>query len=182
MSVTSIQLLSCVWWFGTPRTVACPASLSITNSWSLCLLLSQFYYSSYFLFDEAVQSCICCGCTDSCSLTLIPTDSQQYLFSLTCSQKVCSTSLLLRLSLWIMYLTGISGNPWFSDFQCKPSSHPSPLLSISVFPALGVHFTLDREKFRDHHTEWRRVDSSYIMGCNGEVGYKNPQQWAPTQR
>ena len=104
------------------------------------------------------------------------------LFPLTCSQKMCSTSVLLSRFLWIMYLTGISGNPWFSDFQCKPSSHPSPLLSISVFPALGVHFTLDREKFRDHHTEWRRVDSSYIMGCNGEVGYKNPQQWAPRQR
>ena len=136
MSVTSIQLLSCVRWFGTPRTVACPASLSITNSWSLCLLLSQFYYSSYFLFDEAVQSCICCGCTDSCSLTLIPTDSQQYLFSLTCSQKVCTTSFLLLRPLWIMYVTGICGNLWISAYQCKLSSHLFPLRSIREF-----HFT-----------------------------------------
>ena len=52
MSVTSIQLLSCVRRFGTPWTAACPDSLSVTNSWSLCLLPSQFYCSSYVLFDK----------------------------------------------------------------------------------------------------------------------------------
>ena len=111
---------------------------------SLCLLPSQFYCSSYFLFDKAVQSCLYCGCTDSCSLTPIHRVIQQCLFPLTCSQKVCSTSLLLSPSLWIMYVTGICGNTWISAFQCKPSSHTPPLVSIRKFPSLGVHFTLLR--------------------------------------
>ena len=32
--ISSGQMLSCVWLFGTPWTIACQASLSITNSWS----------------------------------------------------------------------------------------------------------------------------------------------------
>ena len=35
-----IQSLSCVWFFVTPWTAACQASLSITNSWSLLILMS----------------------------------------------------------------------------------------------------------------------------------------------
>ena len=31
---SSVQSLSCVWLFATPWTIACQASLSITNSWS----------------------------------------------------------------------------------------------------------------------------------------------------
>ena len=37
---SSVQLLSSVWLFATPRTAACQASLSITNSWSLLKLMS----------------------------------------------------------------------------------------------------------------------------------------------
>ena len=37
---SSGELLSCVWLFATPRTAACQASLSITNSWSLLILMS----------------------------------------------------------------------------------------------------------------------------------------------
>ena len=37
---SSVQLLSCVWPFATPWTVAYQASLSITNSWSLLKLMS----------------------------------------------------------------------------------------------------------------------------------------------
>ena len=37
---SSVQLLSCVQLFATPWTVACQASLSITNSWSLSKLIS----------------------------------------------------------------------------------------------------------------------------------------------
>ena len=33
-SFSSIQSFSCVWLFATPWTIACQASLSITNSWS----------------------------------------------------------------------------------------------------------------------------------------------------
>ena len=35
----SVQSLSHVWLFATPWTTACPASLSITNSWSLLKLM-----------------------------------------------------------------------------------------------------------------------------------------------
>ena len=36
----SVQLLSCVWLFVTPWTVACQASLSITKAWSLLKFMS----------------------------------------------------------------------------------------------------------------------------------------------
>ena len=39
-SISSVQLLSCVWLFATPWTAACQASLSITNSQSLLKLMS----------------------------------------------------------------------------------------------------------------------------------------------
>ena len=40
VSISSVQLLSCVQLFATPWTAACQASLSITNSWSLLKLMS----------------------------------------------------------------------------------------------------------------------------------------------
>ena len=39
-SVSSVQLLSCVWLFAAPWTAACQAFLSITNSWGLLKLMS----------------------------------------------------------------------------------------------------------------------------------------------
>ena len=39
-SIQSVQLLSCVWLFVTPWTVAPQASLSISSSWSLLKLMS----------------------------------------------------------------------------------------------------------------------------------------------
>ena len=39
-SFSSVQLLSRIWLFVTPRIEACQASLSITNSWSLLKLMS----------------------------------------------------------------------------------------------------------------------------------------------
>ena len=38
--ISSVQSLSCVQLFATPWTAACQASLSITNSWSLLILMS----------------------------------------------------------------------------------------------------------------------------------------------
>ena len=142
------------------------------------LVSPRFYCSSYFLVDEAdVQSCLYCSCTYSCSLTRIHTRHSAVVIS-SDLLSVCSTSLLLCWSLWIMHLT----STWISAFQCKPSSNPSPLLSNSVFSALGAHFTVVKDKYRDHHTEWKRVNSINTMAWNREVRYKNAQQWAPTQR
>lgn len=101
------------------------------------LFLEQQICCSYFLFDLLLLWLY---------QVLLPYTStqrhSQWLFPLTCSQKLYSTSLLPSWSLKIMYVTGIIGNLWISAYQCKPSSHPSPLLSIRVFPALmGTHFT-----------------------------------------
>ena len=41
VNFSSVQLLSHVWLFATPRTAACQASLSITSSWSLLKLMSM---------------------------------------------------------------------------------------------------------------------------------------------
>ena len=38
--ISSVQSLSCVWFFATPWTAACQASASITNSWSLLKFMS----------------------------------------------------------------------------------------------------------------------------------------------
>ena len=48
---TSVQSLSRVWLFVTPWTVACQASLSITNSWSLLKFMSikQVIPSNHFI-------------------------------------------------------------------------------------------------------------------------------------
>ena len=40
LQFSSVQSLSCVWLFATPRTAARQASLSISNSWSLLKLMS----------------------------------------------------------------------------------------------------------------------------------------------
>ena len=48
--INSVQFLSCVRLFVTPRTAACQASLSITNSWSLLKLMSiELVMPSYHL-------------------------------------------------------------------------------------------------------------------------------------
>ena len=46
---SSVQLLSCVWPFATPWTVAYQASLSITNSWSLLKLIESVIPSNHLL-------------------------------------------------------------------------------------------------------------------------------------
>ena len=40
VSVSSVQLLNHVWFFVTPQTAACQASLSIINPWNLLKLIS----------------------------------------------------------------------------------------------------------------------------------------------
>ena len=57
--ISSVQLLSRVWLFATPWTTSCQASLSITNSQSLCPL-SRWCHptvsSSVILFSSHLQS------------------------------------------------------------------------------------------------------------------------------
>ena len=56
----SVLLLSCVWLFATPRTAACPASLSITNFQSLLKLMSfeSVMPSDHFILCHILSSCL----------------------------------------------------------------------------------------------------------------------------
>ena len=57
--ISSVQLLSHVWLFATPWTTSCQASLSITNSQSLCPLswwCHPTVSSSVILFSSHLQS------------------------------------------------------------------------------------------------------------------------------
>ena len=56
---TSVQSLSGVWLFATPWITACQASLSITNSWSLCKLISimSVMPSSHLILCRPFSSC-----------------------------------------------------------------------------------------------------------------------------
>jgi len=62
LAISSVQLLSRVWLFATPRIAACQASLSITNSWSSLKLMSIHWWchpiisSSVFPFSSCLQS------------------------------------------------------------------------------------------------------------------------------
>ena len=51
---SSVQLLSCVWLFATPRTTARQSSLSITNSWSLLKLKS---IESVMISNQLILCC-----------------------------------------------------------------------------------------------------------------------------
>ena len=53
---SSVQSLSRVWLFETPRTAACQASLSITNSWSLLKLMSiESVMPSFVIFFKNLK-------------------------------------------------------------------------------------------------------------------------------
>ena len=57
---SSFQSLSCVWLFETPRTAACQASLSITNSQSLPKLMSieSVMPSNHLILCHPISSCL----------------------------------------------------------------------------------------------------------------------------
>ena len=55
LSDQSVELLSCVRLFVTPRTAACQASLSITNFWSLLRLMS---IESVMPSNHLILSCL----------------------------------------------------------------------------------------------------------------------------
>ena len=98
-------------------SLSCESSVWEELPFKLVSLFLLLYCGSYFLIDKAdVQSCLCCSLADSCSLMRIHRGIQQWLFPWTCSQKRCITSFFLNLSLWILYLTGTSGNLWISNF------------------------------------------------------------------
>ena len=58
--ISSVQLLSCVWLFATPWTVAWQASLFITTSWSLLKFMSieSVVPSNHLIFCHPLTSCL----------------------------------------------------------------------------------------------------------------------------
>ena len=99
---SSVQALSRVPLFSTPRTAACQASLSITNSWSLFKLMS-------------IESVMPSNHLTLCySLLLLP--------SIFPSHRVFSKELVLRIR-WPKY--------WGFNFSISPSNEHSGLISFN---------------------------------------------------
>ena len=120
-TISSVQSLSCVWLFVTPRTAACQASLPITNSQSLLKLMS-------------VESVMPSNHLILCCLLLPP--------SIFPSIRVFSKGSVLHIR-WPKY--------WSFSFIISPSNEYSGLTSFRIdwfdFPA--VQGTL--ENLLQHH-------------------------------
>ena len=101
--ISSVQSLSRVWLFATPWTVACHASLSITNSQSLLELMSieSVMPSSHLIF--------------CCSLLLLP--------PIPPSIRVFSNESALHIR-WPKY--------WSFSFSISPSNEHSGLISFRM--------------------------------------------------
>ena len=112
--VSSVQSLSRVWLFATPRTVACQASLSVTNSWSLPKLMS---------IESVMPSNHLILCHPLLLLPLI--------FP---SIRVFSNESVLRI-MWPEY--------WAFSFSISPSNEYSGLISFRIdwFGLLAVQGT-----------------------------------------
>ena len=123
VNFSSVQLLSHVWLFATPRTAACQASLSITSSWSLLKLMSM---------ELVVPSNHLILCRP---LLLVP--------SIFPSMRVFSTESTLHMR-WPKY--------WSFSFNIIPSNEHSGLISFRMdwLDLLAVQGTL--KSLLQHHS------------------------------
>ena len=115
VQLSSVQLLSCVWLFATPQTIARQASLSITNSWNLPKPMS------IELVRPPNHLILCCA------LLLLP--------SIFPSIRVFSNESALCIR-WPKY--------WSFSFNISPSNEHSGLVSFRVdwLDLLAVQGTL----------------------------------------
>ena len=120
---SSVQSLSCVWLFATPRTAACQASLFIYNSWSLLKLMST---------ESVMPSNPLILCRP---LLLLP--------SIFPSIRVFSNESVLRIR-W--------PKDWSFSFNISPSSEYSGLISFRTdwLDLLAVQGT--RNSLLQHHS------------------------------
>ena len=120
---SSVQSLSCVWFFATPWTAACQASLSITNSRSLLRLMSV----------ESVMP----------SSHLIPCHPLPLLLPIPPSIRVFSNESILRMK-WPKY--------WNFSFSISPSNEDLVLISFRMdwLDLLAVQGTL--KSLLQHHS------------------------------
>ena len=123
LKISSVQLLSHVWRFATPWTVACQASPFITNSWSLLKLMSieSVMPSNYLI--------LCCP------LLFLP--------SIFPSIRVFSNESVLCIR-WSKY--------WSFSFSISPSNEYSGLISFRMdwLDLLAVQGTL--KSLLQHHS------------------------------
>ena len=123
---SSVQLLSCVRLFATPRIAACQASLSITNSWSLLKLMS-------------IESVMPCNHLILCCPLLLPP-------SIFPSIRVFSNELALHIR-WPKY--------WSFNFNISPSNEHPGLISFRMdwLDLLVVQGTLNSRVFSNTTVE-----------------------------
>ena len=123
LCVSSVQLLSHVRLFVSPRTAACQASLSITNSWSLLKLMS-------------IESAMPSNHLILCNPLLLPP-------SIFPSIRVFSSESALHIR-WPKY--------WSFSFSISPSNEYSGLIFFRIhwFDLLAVQGTL--KSLLQHHS------------------------------
>ena len=120
---SSVQLLNCVWLFVTPWTAACQASLSITNSRSLCKLMS-------------IESVMPSNYPILCHLPLLP-------LSIFPNIRIFSNESVLLIK-WPKY--------WGFSFSISPSNEYSGLVSFRLdwLDLLAVQGTV--KSLLQHHS------------------------------
>ena len=140
-SVSSLQLLSCVWLFVTPWTTARQASLSITNSRSLPNLMSikSVMPSNHLILCHP--------------LLLLP--------SIFPSIRVFSNESALHIR-WLKY--------WSFSFNISPSNEHSGLISFRMdwLDLLAVQGTL--KSLLQHHSSKASIFSTQLsLGSNSYI-------------
>ena len=147
MGISSVQSLNHVRLFATPWTVALPASLSITNSWSLPKLMSiELVMPSNYLI-------LCCP------LLLLP--------SIFPSIRVFSNKSALRIR-WPRF--------WSFSFSVSPCDEYSGLISFRVdwFDLLAVQGTL-QESFLTR--QFNNINSSMLSLLYGPTLITTHDYW-----
>ena len=133
---SSVQSLSCVQLFATPRITACQASLFITNPWSLLKLMP---------IESVMPSSLLILC---CPLLLLP--------PIPPSIRVFSNESTLRIR-WPKY--------WSFSFSISPSNeHPGLISRMDQLDLLAVQGTL--KSLFQHHSSKASIFSalSFLHG------------------
>ena len=138
---SSVQSLNCVQLFETPWTTAYQASLSITNSWSLCKLMS-------------IKSVIPSNHVILCYPLLFPP-------SIFPSIRIFSNESVLHIR-WPKY--------WSFSFSISPSNEYSGLISfkMDLLDLLAVQGT-GREPYAEVTTHWKWVVSTRSQSRTAQV-------------
>ena len=143
--ISSVQLISHVWLFLTPRTVACKASLSITNSQSLLKLMSiDFVMPSDHLF-------LCCPLLPSIFPSIRVFSSESVFPSGGQSIGVSALTSVLPMNIQDWFHLG-----WLVWSPCSPrdSQEPSPTPQFKSINSSALSF-LYSPTITSTHDYWK---------------------------